>query len=314
MLTAFKSSPSGLVRLPEITDSGSLQPAVWIDLAEPTDGERLLVETLHESQLPDTEDLEEIEASSRSYADEAGLHMSAMFLHRTGGREEIANAALRLGKDRLVTLHEPEIPALRLLRMRADRGRTGATPMELLGELFEIKLDHLADTLEEIQEALDDIAETALQQPGGDLRRTIDTLALLEHRNSKVRLCLTDAQRDLTFLVRHGELDKPMRRNMAALLRDANSLLPHCTFLFEKVGFLLQTLHGAINIQQNQTIKLFSVVAVIFLPPTLIASIYGMNFRFMPELDWPWGYPLAIVLMVLSAIAPYVFFKRKGWL
>lgn len=314
MLTAFASSPSGLVRLPEITDSRSLEPAVWIDLAEPTDDERVLVETLHESQLPDTEDLEEIEASSRSYTDESGLHMSAMFLHRTGGREEIANAALRLGKDRLVTLHEPEVPALRLLRMRADRGRTGVTPMELLGELFEIKLDHLADTLEEIQEALDQIAETALQASRPDLRRTIDTLALLEHRNSKVRLCLTDAQRDLTFLARHGGLEKPMRRNITALLRDADSLLPHCTFLFEKVGFLLQAVHGTINIEQNQIIKLFSVVAVIFLPPTLIASIYGMNFRVMPELAWPWGYPLAILLMILSGIAPYVFFKQKRWL
>ena len=314
MLTAFTTIPGRLSRLPEHADRQALATAVWIDLAEPTAEERALVESLHETELPETEDLEEIEASSRSYVDERGLHIASMFLHRIEGRDEIVHALLRITNDRLVTLHDPEIPALRLLRMRADRRRTGQTPLDLLQALFEIKLDHLADTLEAIQEALDDIGDTAFQQARGGLRQTIDTLTQLEHRNSKVRLCLTDAQRDLMFLIRHGGLDKPMRRSIGALLRDANSLLPHCTFLFEKVGFLLQAIQGAINIEQNQIIKIFSVAAVIFLPPTLIASIYGMNFRVMPELDWQWGYPLTIVLMILSGIAPYMFFRRKGWL
>lgn len=300
--------------MPDAFDGHSLARAFWIDLAEPTPEERALVESLHRQELPDAEDLQEIEASSRSFVDEQGLHISSLFLRRIEGRDETVNAALLLTGERLVTLHEPEISALRLLRMRADRRLTVTTPLDLLQELYEIKLDDLADSLEEVHEALDEIGQTALQRQGKDMRRVIDDLTRLEHRNSKVRLCLLDAQRDLVFLIRHGGLEKGQRRRVEGLLRDADSLLPHCAFLFEKVGFLLQALQGSINIEQNQIIKIFSVVAVIFLPPTLIASIYGMNFTVMPELQWPWGYPFAILLMVLSGLAPYVFFKRKGWL
>jgi magnesium transporter len=314
MLSAFRLEAGLLTRIIEPADEQALENSIWIDLAESTPEERQLVEELHQQVLPRSDDLEEIEASSRSYVDERGVHISSMFLQRTEGREETVNVALLLTHERFISLHEPEVAALRLLRMRAARRLTAAQPLDLFLELYEIKLDDLADTLEEIHQNLDEIGGAALQHRGEQMRINIDRLSKHEHRNSKVRLCLVDAQRDLAFMLRHGELDKKQRAHVGTLLRDVDSLLPHCSFLFEKVGFLLQTLQGSINIEQNQIIKIFSVVAVIFLPPTLIASAYGMNFRHMPELDWPWGYPFAILLMILSSIAPYVIFKHKQWL
>ncbi|MCO6441885.1 MAG: magnesium transporter CorA, partial [Nitrococcus mobilis] len=121
-------------------------------------------------------------------------------------------------------------------------------------------------------------------------------------------------QRALTFLLRKGRLGADNREWVREQLHDLDSLLPHNTFLFEKVNFLMDAAMGFSNIEQAQIIKIFSIAAVVFLPPTLVASIYGMNFHFMPELDWKWGYPLAILLMLLSGVAPYVYFKRKGWL
>ncbi len=147
-----------------------------------------------------------------------------------------------------------------------------------------------------------------------ELERAIDDLARHENANGKVRLCLMDTQHAANFLLRRGHLDPDHAARLREVLRDIDSLLPHNAFLFERVNFLLQAAQGFINIHQNQIIKIFSVMAVVLLPPTLIASIYGMNFRFMPELHWPWGYPLALLLMIASAVLPYRLFRRRGWL
>ncbi|MEQ8485023.1 MAG: magnesium/cobalt transporter CorA [Pseudomonadales bacterium] len=314
MLTAYIDHHGRLEKLADPTAPGALRRAVWIDVVEPTDEEREIMSRLLPWQLPAEDDLEEIEASSRSFADEHGLHISSWFLRRLEGRDETVNAAFRLTPTQLFTMHDPEVPVLRLMRMRANRGALPVAPRALLRALYETKLDELADTLEEIHESLDEYGQDALQRRSRDFADAAAQLTEIEHLNSKVRLCLVDAQRDLTFLLRHGGLDKAERRQWQTLLRDIDSLLPHCEFLFEKVTFLLHALQGFVNIEQNQIIKIFSVVAVIFLPPTLIASSYGMNFHIMPELDWPFGYPMAIVMMILSGIAPYLLFKRKGWL
>jgi magnesium/cobalt transport protein CorA len=130
----------------------------------------------------------------------------------------------------------------------------------------------------------------------------------------KVRLCLMDTQRALNFLVRKARLPGGQLEQAREILRDIESLLPHNESLFQKVNFLMQAAMGFINIEQNRIIKIFSVVSVVFLPPTLVASSYGMNFEFMPELKWSFGYPGAIIFMILAGLAPYLYFKRKNWL
>jgi len=203
----------------------------------------------------------------------------------------------------------------RLLRMRARRIRDAATdPVFIYIALQEIKIDDLADTLEEVHQGLEEVSRMVLETQDRKLEEAIDELTRHEDLNGKVRLCLMDTQRDLTFLLRYGQLSQERAEQARELLRDINSLLPHNDFLFQKVNFLMSAAQGFISMEQNQIIKIFSIAAVVFLPPTLLASIYGMNFRVMPELGWPFGYPLALVLMVLAGIAPYWYFKRRGWL
>ncbi|MGB4248766.1 MAG: magnesium/cobalt transporter CorA [Pseudohongiellaceae bacterium] len=305
-----------LIARQEETTESTLASALWLDLVDPTDEERTLVEIQHRLPLPDTEDVGEIEASARSYQDEAGgLHVHSMFLHHVDDRPRNTTVAFTFTGGQLITLREREIPAFRLLRMRAKRQKgLAADAIGILLALFEIKINDLADTLEEVYTGLEHTSNLVLEESDASIEDAIDELARHEDTNGKVRLCLMDTQRALTFLLRHGKLSADHAETARELLRDIESLLPHNSFVFDKVNFLMDAAQGFINIQQNQIIKIFSIAAVVFLPPTLVASAYGMNFDFMPELGWTLGYPFAIGLMVLSGIAPYWYFKRKGWL
>ena len=151
-------------------------------------------------------------------------------------------------------------------------------------------------------------------QQGDAFDEALSTLAELEDIGWKVRLCLMDTQRALNFLVRKARLPGNQLEQAREILRDIESLLPHNESLFQKVNFLMQAAMGFINIEQNRIIKIFSVVSVVFLPPTLVASSYGINFEFMPELKWSFGYPGAIIFMILAGLEPYLYFKRKNWL
>jgi len=168
--------------------------------------------------------------------------------------------------------------------------------------------------LQQVYDALGAIGRTVLEKSDADVEEALDILARQEDLNGKVRLCLMDTRRDLLYVERNANLPDAYARRLRNLIGDIDALLPHNNFLFEKVNFLMQAAQGFINIDQNRIVKIFSVAAVTFMPPTLIASIYGMNFRILPELDLWFGYPLSIGLMVLSAVVPYVYFKRRGWL
>lgn len=204
---------------------------------------------------------------------------------------------------------------MRLLRMRSAHDPTLIDDPESIAlNLLEIKVDGLADELEDATRQLELLSTRVLRRVEVDFEESLDVLAVQEDLNGKVRVALMDTQRDLTFLQRRGRFDTEQLEWVQELLRDVDTLLPHNTFLTEKVNFLLNSAMGFINLEQNKIIKTFSIAAVVFLPPTLVASIYGMNFDLMPELHSAWGYPLALVAMVASAIAPYLYFKRKGWL
>ncbi len=190
------------------------------------------------------------------------------------------------------------------------------TPLEVIIALFDAKVEYLADTLEDVYEDLEAVSQNALSEQYKDVDEQLRTITLQEDLNDKVRLNLLDTQRSLRYLIRacNHKLNDEHRDSIRDMLRDIESLTPHTGFLFEKINFLMESTMGYLNLEQNNIIKIFSVAAVMFLPPTLIASIYGMNFETMPELSVEYGYPLAIGLMLLSALATFLFFKRKGWL
>ncbi|WP_127476102.1 magnesium/cobalt transporter CorA [Sulfurivermis fontis] len=317
MLRLF-SIDGGLIReivCPTDEIGDCLAEADWIDAYEPNDAERLLLESMLHADLPESDEVEEIEASARCFVDQAGVHVHSLFLVQAEGRHTTVSVACILQKERLITIREDDLADFRLLRMRARRGQVEAqSPQELLVTLFEQKVENHADTLEDIHRQLESVSYLVLEDDSSELEDAISKLARLEDSNGKIRLCLMDTQRDISFLLRHLRVEPGQAETLRDVMRDVETLMSHTTFLFDKINFLMDSTQGFINIEQNQIIKIFSIAAVVFLPPTLVASIYGMNFEYMPELTWLLGYPWAIGLMVISGIAPYWYFKRKGWL
>ena len=292
-----------------------ISSASWIDLHEPTDDERNLLEGYVKTELPEGDDVEEIEASARYFIGSNGIHIHSLFLSQAEGRHSTTTVAFILQEDRLITVREGDTADFRLLRMRARRGQVEAhSSQDLLVSVFDQKVENLADGLEDIHRKLEEVSFLVLEEETSDMEDAIDQLAKLEDSNGKILLCLMDTQRSVSFLLRHLRNHPEIHDSAREIMRDIETLMSHTSYLFNKINFLMDAAQGFINIQQNQIIKIFSIAAVVFLPPTLVASIYGMNFEHMPELEWILGYPWALGLMILSGLAPYLFFKRKGWL
>lgn len=316
MLHTFDIRQGALCEMPSAIDQpDQLLSARWIDLVGENDAERALLERIFTVPLPDADDVEEIEASARYFTDEQGIHVHTLFLYSSEGRHRTTSVAMILQPQRLISLRETEIADFRLMRMRTRRGWVKVDePFDVLLSILEQKIENLADTLEHVHNQLESVGYQVLEDEEADLEDGIDRLAKLEDSNGKIRLCLMDTQRAISFIQRHLRADIERRNQCLEMQHDLDTLLAHTTFLFDKINFLMDSTQGFINIEQNQIIKSFSIAAVVFLPPTMIASIYGMNFSVMPELSWRLGYPFAIGLMLLSGLAPYLYFKRKGWL
>jgi magnesium transporter len=309
-------------------DGGSAGPspdAVWYDLVAPTREEELSVGALLGVELPTREDREEIEVSSRLYAEEGVLFMTVLVPAQTDGdRPVMAPVAFVLADGRLVTIRDHEPRAFQTFVKRAERLAIGCTdgPSTLLGLADEI-VDRIADVLERVARDIDTLSHKVFGHEGEAQRKGhgyVDVLKEIGRKGdlaSKIRDSLVTLERMASFLEGHSRAKpglKKHRDQIKSLGTDTRALSDHADFLGQKTYFLLDATLGLIQIEQNGIIKIFSVVAVVFLPPTLVASMYGMNFEYMPELAWPWGYPFAIGLMILSAILPYLLFKRKGWL
>ncbi|MXP56422.1 magnesium/cobalt transporter CorA [Pantoea sp. Mhis] len=317
MLSAFKLEHNLLTKIELEDNNAELKNSIWVDLIEPNDNERKRVQNELGQILATRPELEDIEASARFFEDQDGLHIhSFFFFEDIEDHAGNSTVAFTIRDDRLYTLRERELPAFRLYRMRArNQILTDGSSYKLLLDLFETKIEQLADEIENIYSALEKLSRVIMEgQQGEEYDAGLSRLAELEDIAWKVRLCLMDTQRALNFLVRKSRLPGNQLDQAREILRDIESLLPHNESLFQKVNFLMQAAMGFINIEQNRIIKIFSVVSVIFLPPTLVASSYGMNFDVMPELRWSFGYPSAIGLMFIAGLIPYLYFKRKNWL
>lgn len=292
-----------------------LKGGAWIDAHEPSDEERDQLEVFLRAELPESDDVEEIESSARYFIDHSGIHIHSLFLAQSEGRHQTVTTAFILQPDRLISVRDGDLADFRLLRLRTRAAQIAVnSPAELMVSLFDQKVENLADQLEDIHTRLESVSHSVLEEEDSALDEAIDHLAKFEDSNGKIRLCLMDTKRSVAFLMRHLRQYPELQEECRVVMRDVDTLMSHNTFLFDKINFLMDSTQGFINIKQNQIIKIFSIAAVVFLPPTLVASIYGMNFRYMPELEWELGYPWALGLMVLAGITPYIYFKRKGWL
>jgi magnesium transporter len=297
---------------------------IWVDLQAPTAEEEERLEKALGVNLPTREEMEEIEVSSRLYYEDGAAFMTAT-LPAQADRDDahMAPVTFVLTGDCLVTIryHDPRV--FTTFPQRAEKVAMGLKNGEaVLMALLEAVVDRLADVLERAGRDIDLTSRKVFQQDEA-APRALDFRAMLQEIGRKgdltsdIRDSLVTLERLLGFLgqvTNQRKSERDIRERLKTLGRDTRSLADHASFLSQKITFLLDATLGMVNIEQNAIIKIFSVAAVVFLPPTLIASIYGMNFKYMPELDWPFGYPLALALMVASAIMPLKFFKRRGWL
>ena len=292
---------------------------IWVDLTDPSDEERDWVRSIYGVTLPDEDEVKDIEASARYYeGDNGDLHLRSDFLLEEDEDESrVVTVAFILAKEMLFSMHNDDLPVFRLVRMRA-RSRPGSIEdfKDVLLDLYATDVEYSADALEGVYQSLEEVSRSVLQKEfsDADAAESLSAMAREEDLNGRIRRNMMDTRRAVSFLMRGRLLNAEQFDEARQILRDIESLDGHTAFLFEKINFLMDATVGFININQNKIIRIFSVASVVFLPPTLIASIYGMNFRILPELNWSFGYPFAILLMVASAITPFWYFRKRGWL
>jgi magnesium transporter len=297
-------------------DLNSIRP-IWIDLLAPTKAQRILIGQHFGLELPDPRDLSDLEASARFYVEQDEIHIHSDFLLDREGQARSVSVAFVLRGDILFSVRDEELPVFRLQRLRA-RTQPGfvSDSRDMLLDLYGAEAEYSADSLENIYTELEVVSKNVLSSTMSDedAARILADIAEQEDLNGRIRRNILDTQRAVSFLLRRKLLTPTQLEDAQQIMRDIESLNSHTAFLFGKINFLMDATVGFININQNNVIKIFSVAAVALLPPTLIASIYGMNFENIPELKWMMGYPFALGLMVVSVLLPYLFFKRKGWL
>jgi magnesium transporter len=301
--------------------------AAWYDLFNPTPEEDRFVAASLGIDIPTREEMKDIEPSARLYK-EAGAEFMTMTAMANLDTDQPVKSPVTfvLRENILVTVRYSDPKPFKLFAIRAAKSGgvlRGGGEAVMLG-LIEAFIDRLAQVLENTSDEIDHISHEVFRSRGsGDKREPQDLQSVIERIGRKGEL-LTMTRESLLSILRltsfhqaGGEGKKAtaaLRQEAKTLQRDATALADHAAYLSNKVNFLLDATLGLINLEQNQIIKIFTVASVAFLPPTLVASIYGMNFELMPELKWMFGYPLAIMIMVASAILPFAYFKRRGWL
>ncbi|HOF30346.1 MAG TPA: magnesium/cobalt transporter CorA [Burkholderiaceae bacterium] len=299
---------------------------IWVDLESPTIEEKRWIKQYYGLSIPDDAMSEDIEESARFYEEDNGeLHIRSDFLIADDDAPRQVRVAFILNQHNaelksrgvLFSIHDEDVPVFRLLRMRARRAPgLIEDAKEVLLKLFDADAEYSADTLEGIYDELEKAGTLVLSGDVTDAMagEVLGAIARQEDMNGRIRRNMMDTRRAVSFMMRSKMLNAEQFEDARQLLRDIDSLDSHTAFLFDKINFLMDATVGFININQNKIIKIFSVASVALLPPTLIASIYGMNFQHMPELAQSWGYPYALVLMVASALVPMWYFRRRGWL
>ena len=299
---------------------------IWVDLEAPTPEERRWVRQHFGLNIPADAMDEDIEESARFFEEDNGeLHIRSDFLIDDDDKPRAVRVAFILNQNNatlrshgvLFSIHDEDVPVFRLLRMRARR-MPGLIEdaKEVLLKLFDADAEYCADTLEDIYDQLEEASHQVLAGQVTDTiaSEVLGAIARHEDMSGRIRRNVMDTRRAVSFMMRTRMLSAEQFEDARQILRDLDSLDSHTAFLFDKINFLMDATVGFININQNKIIKIFSVASVALLPPTLIASIYGMNFQHMPELTQEWGYPAALVLMLLSAVGPMFYFYKRGWL
>jgi magnesium transporter len=312
MLTGYATT-NGTFNKVSVNQRSDLTPEmVWLDLVNPTEQDRQWVKQTYGQELQFIEELGEIEASERFYRDEHGLHLHLYFLLSGTEIARNVNVGFTINNGRLYTLRSDDLPEFRnfySLAVKNPELRNGAIGI-ILG-IISTRIGMMADLYERLQMELEPISLAVFRGDPHSMSRVLESLARIEDINGKARLGLLENKHAQSNLARSTEAAAAPRPSEMPL--DVDSLMT-TDFPRRARQVLMDAALGMINIAQNKRLNIFTVLSVILMPPTLIASIYGMNFRHMPEIEWYYGYPLALVLMLIVAIGPILYLKRKDWL
>jgi magnesium transporter len=324
MLSVYVPRGTTLERIPVEPGEPPSEAAVWIDLVTPTVQEDRLVEQLLGIAVPTREEMQEIEVSSRLYVENGARYMTATLMCQSDtATPKTTPVTFILSGHRLATVRYDDPRPFAIVEHKLAR----LCPVKVTGEsvlmdLLDAVIDRSADILERVGAEVDAVSHSIFEPEEEaappSYKEVLKALGRKGDLTSKVRESLVSIGRLLLFLANEAEgmrWAKDTRLQLQAMQRDVMSLSDHDTYLANKITFLLDAMLGVVNIEQNAIIKIFSIAAVIFMPPTLVASIYGMNFHHnMIELDWQLGYPFALLLMVIAAVVPLAVFKWKKWL
>jgi magnesium transporter len=307
----------------------NLSNVFWYDILNPSKEDEALIEALLGIDLPTREEMQELEMSAKLYSEGDQLFTIASFpVEQSEDDYSNVNITFVVSKNYIVTMRYVLTRVITPFAVKLLR-KPACSAQELLLSMMEAFVAAFADMLEKKTARLDGIGRTIFTEPHaaktkslnsfsvGNWRSMLQNIGMIGQKLAVIREGLVSFSRMATFLhgqTNHVSLDKDAATRLATIERDSTHLSEHASYLSDKVSFLLEATLGLLNVEQNQIIKLFSVVSVVLMPPTLVASVYGMNFKWMPELEWHLGYPAAITGMVLSAILPFVYFKFKKWL
>ena len=309
-----------------VEESGTIPDgAVWFDLVSPTIPEDKMLEHTLGIAVPTREEMQEIEVSSRLYVENGARYMTATLMCQSDtATPKTTPVTFILAGRKLVTVRYDEPRPFTLITNKLARScPANVTGESIMMDLLDAVIDRAADILERAGADIDRVSHDIFEPEGRRIDRTITyhfilrTIGRKGDLTSKVRESLVSIGRLVLFLANEADglkWPKEMRSQLKTMQRDVQSLSDHATYLGNKITFLLDAMLGVMSVEQNNIIKIFSIAAVVLLPPTLVATIYGMNFKNMPELSWEYGYPMALILMVIAAVLPYYWFKWKKWL
>jgi magnesium transporter len=287
---------------------------IWIDMLKPTSKELFYVEEMFDIKFPTKQESEEIEISSRYWEENDKIEINSYFLVSSGEHPYNETVSFIIKEGFLISIRYNELRSFNeFIKRFTNAPKEFKDGYEIFCQIIDIRIDADADTIENLAKEITKLRRHVFTDYSNDDEEILEKISLFEDLNMKIRENLVDKQRILTSLLKSNKYSTTLKNEITIMLKDLKSLIEHTDFNFERLDYLQNIFLGILSIEQNKVIKIFTIVNVIFLPPTLIASIYGMNFTNLPELHWHYGYAYSIVLMIVASILPIYIFKKKGW-
>jgi len=293
----------------------NIEKLLWVDMFSPNIDEIKWIEKNFEIDFPTKQESEEIEISSRYWEEEDYIMINTYFLINDKENSYNETVTFILRDNIIITVRYKDLKTFNeYVRKLLSNPRIYKNGYYVLNDIFDIRIDIDADILEHIGKELSRLRRLIFSDINTKEEDILKAISHYEELNLKVRENVVDKQRVLSSLLKSNKMPKELKDDMRILIKDINSLIEYSSFNFDRLEYLQNSFLGILSVEQNNVIRIFTVTSVALMPPTLVASIYGMNYQYMPELSWKFGYPFAISLMLISAVVPLIFFKKKGWL